>query len=256
MDIEQGLLAAAWPYWEAEGEIAKRFFAKAGPEDHVFYLKAQLWKELNPVDGYFNGLHRELASLVECFPEVDKTLNRHEFHFRLTQLADEFNHYVLLADVFEHLMGRPISPADTVQLSEEKKLGDLRRAYVESGSAIDRAAVGFTEGCGARLFREGAKLSGDTLAEMTARAMQVIYDDERDHYKEMAKEAVGLIGSPEDLARMSDAIGAISDQRVRMRAEMFRGAMTEAEIEAFLAEAGAALAAGRFEPDGEISRSD
>ena len=46
MEIEQRLLAASWPYWEAEGEIAKRFFAKAGPEDHIFYLKAQLWKEL------------------------------------------------------------------------------------------------------------------------------------------------------------------------------------------------------------------
>ena len=254
MDIEHWLVAAAWPYWEAEAEIARRFYAKAGPEDHMFYLKAQLWKELNPVDGYFNGLHRELAALVECFPEVDKTLDRHEFHFRLSQLADEFNHYVLLADVFEHLMGRPISPADTVQLPQEKVLGDLRRGYAGSGSAIERAAVGFTEGGGARLFREGARLSGSALDKMTARAMQVIYDDERDHYKEMAKEAVGLIGSPEELERMSEAIRAISGQRVRMRAEMFRGAMTETEIEAFVAEAGAAFAAGRIGADGGFSK--
>ena len=34
---EKTLANAAWPYWEAEGEIAKRFFAKAPEEDHIFY---------------------------------------------------------------------------------------------------------------------------------------------------------------------------------------------------------------------------
>jgi hypothetical protein len=235
-DIEQELVDAAWPYWEAEGEIARRFFAKAGAEDHVFYLRAQLWKELNPVDGFFNGLHRELARLVEIYPRVDKDVDRHDYHFQLLQLAQEFNHYVLLADVYEHLVGRKITPADTVQLPEEKKLGDLRRRYVGSGSPVDRAAVGLTEGGGARLFREGAKLSGSPLNEMTARAMQVIYDDEKDHYLEQAKEAVRLIETDAELERMKAAIRSISRQRVKMRQEMFRGAMTDSEIEAFLAE--------------------
>ncbi len=235
-DTEQRLVDAAWPFWEAEAEIAKRFFAKASPDDHVFYLRAQLWKELNPVDGYFNGLHRELASLVEKFPLVDKEIDRHDYHFSLVQLTEEFNHYVLLADIFEHLVGRRITPEDTVQLPEEKKLGDLRRGYVQSGSGIDRAAVGFTEGGGARLFREGARISGSELADMTARAMRVIYDDERDHYKEMAKEAVGLIETDDDLRRMTAAIGAISRQRMMMRHEMFPGAMTEAELETLVAE--------------------
>ena len=35
---------------------------------------------------------------------------------------------------------------------------------------------------------------------------------------------------------MNDAIRAISAQRVKMRAEMFPGAMTESEIDAFIAE--------------------
>ena len=74
-DTESQLTDAAWPYWEAEAEIAKRFYAKATNEDHVFYLRAQLWKELNPVDGYFNGLHRELTSLVEKFPKVGKEID-------------------------------------------------------------------------------------------------------------------------------------------------------------------------------------
>ena len=233
-ETESQLIDAAWPYWEAEAEIAKRFYAKANNEDHVFYLRAQLWKELNPVDGYFNGLHRELTSLVEKFPQVDKDIDRHDYHFSLVQLTQEFNHYVLLADIFEHIVGRRITPNDTVQLSEEKRLGELRRGYVESGSEIDRAAVGFTEGGGARLFREGAKLTGGVLADMTARAMQVIYEDERDHYKEMVKEAVSLIKSDDDLRRMIKAIRSISLQRVMMRHQMFPNAMTEAELETFI----------------------
>lgn len=233
-ETETKLADVARPYWEAEGEIAKRFYAHATRDDHAYYLRAQLWKELNPVDGYFNGLHRELARLVEKFPLVDKEIDRHDYHFALTQLTEEFNHYVLLADIFEHVVGRSIEPDDTVQLPEEKKLGDIRRGYVESGDPVTRAAVGFTEGGGAALFREGAKISGDQINDMTARAMKVIYDDEKDHYVEMAKEAVGLIETDDDLTRMIDAIRAISAQRVWMRNEMFRTPMTADEINRFI----------------------
>lgn len=233
-EIKKILIDTAHPYWEAEGEIAKRFFAKAARDDHIFYLRAQLWKELNPVDGYFNGLHKELSNLVELFPRVDKDVDRHQFHFSMMQLTQEFNHYVVLADILEYLLDRKIAADDTVQLPEEKKLGDMRRGYVTSGSAIDRAAVGLTEGGGARLFREGAKLKGNKLATMTARAMKVIYDDEKDHYRVMASEAAALIKSAEDLARMQATTRDISRQRVAMRNEMFRRPMTESEIEDFI----------------------
>jgi hypothetical protein len=233
-EIKKILIDNAYPYWEAEGEIARRFFAKATPDDHVFYLRAQLWKELHPVDGYFNGLHKELANLVEMFPRVDKDVDRHQFHFSMMQLTQEFNHYVVLADILEYLLGRKIVAGDTEQLPEEKKLSDLRRRYVTSGSAIDRAAVGLTEGGGARLFREGAKLKGNKLSTMTARAMKVIYDDEKDHYRVMASEAAALIQSAKALARMQATTRDISRQRVAMRNEMFRRPMTDSQIEDFI----------------------
>ncbi len=233
-DIEQALIDAAWPYWECEAEIARRFFARANDEDHIFYLRAQLWKELNPVDGYFNGLHRELKTLADRFPEIDREIDRHDYYFLLLQLAQEFNHYVLLADIFEHLTRRRITPEDTVQLPEEKRLGNLRRDYVESGNALTRAAVGFTEGGGARLFREGAKLTGSEVNDMTASAMQTIYEDEKDHYAEQASVCIELISSEKDLTEMTEAVRAISLQRVRMRAEMFRNAMSSEEIDAFI----------------------
>jgi hypothetical protein len=233
-EIKKILIDNAYPYWEAEGEIARRFFAKATQDDHIFYLRAQLWKELHPVDGYFNGLHKELANLVEMFPRVDKDVDRHQFHFSMMQLTQEFNHYVVLADILEYLLCRKIVAGDTEQLPEERKLSDLRRRYVTSGSAIDRAAVGLTEGGGARLFREGAKLKGNKLATMTARAMKVIYDDEKDHYRVMASEAAALIQSAKDLARMQATTRDISRQRVAMRNEMFRRPLTDSQIEDFI----------------------
>ncbi len=172
-NVEHELIATALPYWETEAAIVRRFFrSKPTREDHIFWLKAQLWKELHPVDGYFTGLQKELNNLVANFPKIDKTIGRHQYHALLEQLTQEFNHYVLMADVLEYLLGHPVSADDTFQLPQEKKLGDIRRAYANSGSAVDKAAVLVTEGGGARMFREGRKLRGGRLEGMIAGAME------------------------------------------------------------------------------------
>ena len=235
-DIEQELIGTALPYWEAEATIVRRFFkSKPRREDHIFWLKAQLWKELHPVDGYFTGLQKELDNLVASFPEIDKTIGRHRYHSLLEQLTQEFNHYVLMADILEYLLGHPVSAEDTFQLPQEKKLGNIRRAYANSGSAVDKAAVLVTEGGGARMFREGRKLKGGRLERMIASAMEVVYQDEKNHYKEAAREAAGAVQSKQDLARMKKAVHGVSLQRVYMRNEMFKEPLTSDEIKSCLA---------------------
>jgi len=234
-DLEQELVRTALPYWEVEATIVRRFFkSKPTREDHIFWLKAQLWKELHPVDGYFTGLQRELNLLVASFPEIDKTIERHQYHLLLEQLTQEFNHYVLMADVLEYLLGHPVSAADTFQLPQEKKLGDIRRAYANSGSAVDKAAVLVTEGGGARMFREGRKLKGGRLERMIASAMEVVYQDEKNHYKEAAREAARALQNKRDLARMKKAVHEVSLQRVYMRNEMFKEPLTSDEIKSCL----------------------
>ena len=235
-DLEQELVRTALPYWEVEATIVRRFFkSKPTREDHIFWLKAQLWKELHPVDGYFTGLQRELNLLVASFPEIDKTIERHQYHSLLEQLTQEFNHYVLMADVLEYLLGHRISADDTFQLPQEKKLGDVRRAYANSGSAVDKAAVLVTEGGGARMFREGRKLKGGRLERMIASAMEVVYQDEKNHYKEAAREAARALQNKRDLARMKKAVHEVSLQRVYMRNEMFKEQLTSDEIKSCLA---------------------
>jgi hypothetical protein len=246
--MSDDLINAALPYWEAEAEIARRFFAgNPSRDDHIFWLKAQIWKELHPVDGYFSGIHRELNNLAEMFPRVDVDIDRHHFGFLMKQILEEYTHYVLFADILEFLTGMPVKQTEMSQLAEEKKLGDIRRGYSGSGSPIDRAAVLFTEGGGARLFREGAKVHGGKLEEMIAAAMRTIYDDERDHFREAAKEAQAVLAAPGDFERMRGAIVDVSRQRVAMRREMFRNAMSPAEVDAFIAHIEAEIAAGTFQ---------
>jgi hypothetical protein len=243
----QTLIDAALPYWEAEGEIAKRFFAaQPSREDQIYWLKAQVWKELHPVDGYFNGIHKELSRLTDLFPKVDVEVDRHEFGFSLRQIVEEFNHYVLFADILEFLTGAPVGPSETVQLPAEKALGDTRRGYVSGGNPIDAAAVLFTEGGGARLFREGAKIRGGELEHKIAHAMKVIYDDERDHFNEAALQAAAVIHSVADLERIIAAIVDVRSARVEMRREMFRNAMTPQEIDAFINRVKMEIAGGTF----------
>ena len=246
-NYEAELIKTALPYWDAEAEIARRFFG-GGPaeEDHIFWLKAQLWKELHPVDGYFNGIHKELTKLAEMFPQVDKDVDRHHYRFLLEQMLQEFNHYVLLADILEYLTAKKVSVEDTIQLPQERRLQEVRQRYATSGSEIEKAAVLFTEGGGARLFREGRKVQGGKLEEMIAAAMGAIYEDEKNHFHEAAAEATVLIHSAEDLQRMKRAVEQISRQRVAMRREMFREPLAEAEVEAFIQEMKAKVAAGKF----------
>jgi hypothetical protein len=230
--VEAELIRTALPYWEAEAHITRRFFnGKPSREDHIFWLKAQLWKELHPVDGYFTGLQKELSQLVALFPKIDKDIDRHRYHRLLEQMTQEFNHYVLMADALEYLLGHPISAEDTFQLPQERKLAELRRGYANSGSPVDKAAVPVTEGGGARMFREGRKLNGGRLEQMIAKAMEVIYQDEKHHYKEAAREAAQAVKNRQDLQRMKKAIREISHQRVYMRNEMFRQPLTGQEVE-------------------------
>lgn len=229
-DTEKALIEFAHPYWETEAEIARKFFrSQPSKEKHIFWLKAQLWKELHPVDGYFSGLHTELKKIVGLFPEVDKTIDRHHFHFLMEQMTQEFNHYVLQADILEYLLGHNIGPDDTFQLQEEKQLGNIRRKYM-AGSEVEKAAVLVTEGGGARLFREGRKLKGTPLARRIAAAMDVIYRDEKDHAKQAARRAAACVKTNRDLRTMGKAIREISLQRVLMRNEMFQTALSTAEL--------------------------
>jgi len=236
MDTAQELIRTALPYLEAEAEIARRFFeSDPTPEQHEYWLRAQLWKELHPVDGYFSGLAVELHAIADMVPKIDTEVDRRHFGFLLQQMQEEFQHYVLMAELLELHLGRRVTPADGVQIPEEAALERLRRGFANSGSDLKRAAVLFTEGGGSRLFREGRLVTGGEFEERLAEAMDVIYRDEKDHFLEAAREAEELVQSDEDLEEIKDAIRAVSAQRVAMRMDMFRNPLPQEELDELMA---------------------
>jgi hypothetical protein len=152
----------------------------------------------------------------------------------LDQLVSEYSHFVMLADVLEHVQGRKLSKRDLKQLPQEKKLGNIRRRYVKKGGPIGKAAVGITEGGGTALFRVGKGLKGSKINQMTAKAMKTIWEDEKDHYMVQADIAAKMIKNKADMKKMQEAMIDVSLQRVWMRNEMFRSPMTTAEVEAYI----------------------
>ena len=240
----QQLIETVQPYWEAEGEITRRFFARNPTTAHYeYFLKSLLWKELHPVNGYFNGIQAELAKLSDMFPQLDKGVDRRHYHFLIQQMAEEVNHYVVLAEVLELVLGHAISPDDTFEIPEERKLCELRTGYVQSGDPVQKAAVLLTEGGGSRTFKAASQVGGDEVRDMLAKAMNVIYVDEADHADEAVREAVEVLTSEDDLERMKVAARAVSRQRVDMRLDMFSHPMSQDEVERYIAEQAAALAA-------------
>jgi hypothetical protein len=238
---ERALIATARPYWDAEAELTRRFFrSRPGKDELVRYLRAAVYKELNPVigygptTGYANGLHMEFARIIDDFRRLDRRVGRRDMLARLKMMAEEFEHYVVLAEVLEHMLGRKLRPSDARQLPEDRKLNAMRRRYVRSDDPRLKATMGLTEGGGSSTFREAAKLKGGNFERRLARAMKLIHLDEKIHYQEAAREAARLVRSPADLARMKKALAEVSRQRVEMRYEMFSAPMPRAELERLL----------------------
>lgn len=244
-DYAQQLVDLATPYWETEAELTRRFFAsRPSKEVWIRYLKAAVYKELNPVigygptEGFVNGLHMEFSKLVDRFEGVDAGIDRRQFHARLEQMTEEFMHYTVLAEVLEDLLGRPLTQDDPVQLAEDDKLNKLRHRHVNSESAAVRAVMELTEGGGTATFREGAKLTGGDFETGLAAAFKVIADDEDGHVDHAADDLQGVVATEQDFAAAKAALLEVSMQRLHMRNEMFSHPMSATELDAYLIEQG------------------
>ena len=235
------LVDLATPYWETEAELTRRFFSSKPSRDMwKLYLKAAVYKELNPVigygptDGYACGLHMEFSCLVDRFENVDNGLDRRGFHHRLEQMIEEFMHYTVLAEVLEDLLDRPLKPDDAQQLPEDKKLNEIRHLYVNSPDPAVKAVMELTEGGGTATFREGAKLTGGKFEASLAAAFKVIADDEDGHVDHAVEDLKDVVLTENDFKKANKALLNVSMQRLHMRNEMFSGPMTNAELDAYL----------------------
>ena len=231
LELRNELTRFASRYWAGEAEVAHTFFATdRTAEEHLRWLRLQAYKELQPrTDGIIIKLIEKLRA---DYDKLEHGVDRHDMLYTTQFLEEEFRHYVLFADVIDHITGENVTPQELVnyELEGETKLRALRNAYAAKHGALARFASSFCEGGGASIYYEGMLMTGSPLAEHIALACKGVYEDEVDHAVHGAADLSNAADTEEDWALAKEMIAAISEQRVRMRNEQFGFPMSDARF--------------------------
>ena len=242
------LISASATLWAGEAEVVRTYWdspVRSHAAD-LLWMRRQCSKEFNGVGigeyknlGVFLG---PVTELKEVFPKIDGGAGGVDRHYALElieMLHDEFQHYVLIADVYDAIRkpGEPALNGQNLETwDEDVALTELRLKHMRDHGDIGRRACRFTEGGYCTLFREGMALKGRGGADdMIAAAFSHIFEDEFGH---MLAGIVGL-----------DAEGLAADQwtllreltldqlrhRIRMRNTQFGFPLPEERIQAIFA---------------------
>ena len=227
-------------FWAGEAEVAHTFFvAPRTGEEHLRWLRLQACKELQPrADGV---IIRLIDKLKGDYPSLEAGVDRHDMLYTMQFLEEEFRHYVLFADVIDHITGGQTTPEELAayEYPEETKLRLLRVGLAEKHGPLARFASSFCEGGGASIYYEGMLMAGSDLNERIAFACKGVFDDEVDHAAHGAADLSGAADSDEAWALAREMVESISEQRVRMRNEQFGFPLSEERL--------AEIADGRIE---------
>jgi hypothetical protein len=228
VELRNELTKFASRYWAGEAEVAHAFFSvPRTDEEHLRWLRLQAYKELQPrTDGIIIKL---IDKLKADYEKLESGVDRHDFLYTSQFLEEEFRHYVLFADVIDHITGKAVTPQELVQyeLEGETKLRALRKAFADKHGALARFASSFCEGGGASIYYEGMLMTGSPLAEYVAKACKGVYDDEVDHAVHGAADLAGAADTEEEWALAKEMVIAISEARVHMRNEQFGFPMSD-----------------------------
>ena len=247
------LISASATLWAGEAEVVRTYW-DSPVRDHaadLLWMRRQCSKEFNGVGigeyknlGVFLG---PVTELTEVFPKIDGGdggVDRHYALALIEMLHDEFEHYVLIADVYDAIRG-PGEPALNGQnletWDEDVALTELRLRHMRDHGELGRRACRFTEGGYCTLFREGMGLKGrGGVDDLIADACALVYDDEFGH---MAKGIVGLDDaglSDVDWIYLTELSVELQTMRIHMRNAQFGNPLSDARV--------AELCAGAADP--------
>jgi hypothetical protein len=234
-------------YAAGEAEVVRAYFERPHSNDeHLDVLLRQMGREFQTA--YW--LHRA----VRMLEEVDGAVDRHDFAEFLEQIAEETQHYVLLADLAEWLAGRrlaphelhryevyarvlPDLPADRYshpRLPEANRMLEVSQALVDAlGQNRGTEVARMSEGGGGGAFIECARLTGDPFRERLAEAMARILQDEMHHGPERVDGfAQQWVESEDDLASASRWLRVFMAQHLRVRNEIWGNPLSEDRLAA------------------------
>ncbi len=178
-----------------EAEVVRAYFAcEHTPTEHVDLLRRQMGREVFCVA----WLHRA-ARMGE---NLERSVERHAFAALLEQIAEEVEHYTVLADLAEWVLGRKLTAEEAREyevyaaidpelplerhynprLPEANRMLDvLYRFRNEYRSEFSDEVMRLTEGGGGGSFTEASRLRGDEFRERFAKVMGRIVEDEVEH---------------------------------------------------------------------------
>ena len=219
-----------------EAEVVRAYFEQPHTaEDNLDVLLRQMGREIQSAN--------RLPVVVGMFEQLEVTVERHAFVEYLEHIAEETEHYVILADLAEWVAGRkltaeearryevfaryepgsnPIKQANPL-LPEANRMMEVSRSLVdelgfERGNPIAR----LTEGGGAGAYIECMRLSGDEFRDRLAAAMRRILEDEIHHGPERIQGfAETWVRNEEDLDIAKRWLRNYMAQHVRVRNEIW-----------------------------------
>lgn len=234
-------------FWAGEAEIARDFLMNAtDPKDHVHWLLHQCYRELRGpglLDRPSSRTRWIVDNINSNLPAAETVEGRKQLQYQLHQIAEEFDHYKLYADILEDITGEPVKMAEITNLSlpSDKIIEDLRVRLFAENERLARLAYDFTEGGGAGIFyAQGALETNDPLLLRIKVAGRYIYDDEVPHGQHGVSGIEKELTTAEDFHRIREMILEICRERLRMRAEMHNTTISEQRIDE--------IAAGKIEP--------
>jgi hypothetical protein len=163
-------------YWGGHFEVVTAFFSRPRPREQLIaWLDLQLYKEIHVVPG-------KAQALIDMYEKLDGEVERAEYEAEAYEMADEIQHYRLLADVRELITGTRLKATEAKPTREQLRLEEVRRKYSTSKSPLVRAVSGFSPGGGVAFAAAGCMIDGGPVERLLAEAFKIIYRQEHVHF--------------------------------------------------------------------------
>ena len=234
-------------YSAGEAEVVQAYFAQPhSDEEHLDVLLRQMGRELQTAHWLTHG--------VKLLELLDDSVDRHEFAGFLEHIAEETEHYCILADLAEWLAGRKLDPEEAHRyvvsarwnpdapahllrhdlLPEATRMVEVNKALVdELGYERGTPVMRLSEGGGGGAYAECMRLSGDPFKDRLGAAMQRILQDEIHHGPERIDGfARSWVQSEADLTAATSWLRRIMQQHLRVRNEIWRNPLSEERLAA------------------------
>jgi hypothetical protein len=204
-------------YWGGHFEAVTAFFSRPRPREQLLaWLDVQLYKEIHVVP-------RKAQELIDLYEKLDAEVERGEYEAEAYEMADEIQHYRLLADIRELITGKKLKATEAAPTKEQRNLEAVRRKYSTSKSALVRAVGGFSPGGGVAFAAAGAMIEGGPIERALAEAFKIIYRQEHVHYhqRRLAFDRLAREGKPSEYPEAMNFARELARQHFILRNESF-----------------------------------